>query len=103
MGWDGDDYQKQFDDLAEQGVDVHGEADFVMRFAPESVLDAGCGTGRVARELARRGVSVVGVDADASMVDTARRLSPELEWHVADLATLDLGRTFAVVVMAGNV
>lgn len=103
VGWDGDDYQKQFDDLADQGVDVHGEADFVMRFAPESVLDAGCGTGRVARELARRGVPVVGVDADASMVDTARRLSPELEWHVADLATLDLGRTFAVVVMAGNV
>ena len=103
MSWDGDDYQKQFDDLAEQGVDVHGEADFVMRFAPSSVLDAGCGTGRVARELAHRGVAVVGVDADASMVDTARRLTPELEWHVADLRGLDLSRTFAVVVMAGNV
>ena len=103
MGWDGDDYQKQFDDLAEQGVDVHGEADFVMRFAPASVLDAGCGTGRVARELARRGVAVVGVDADASMVATARRLSPELDWRIEDLCAFDLGRTFAVVVMAGNV
>jgi SAM-dependent methyltransferase len=103
MGWDGDEYQKQFDSLAAEGVDVHGEADFVMRFAPTSVLDAGCGTGRVARELARRGVAVVGVDADASMVATARRLSPELDWRVDDLCAFDLGRTFPVVVMAGNV
>ena len=103
MGWDGDEYQKQFDALADEGVDVHGEVEFLMRFAPTSVLDAGCGTGRVARELARRGVAVVGVDADASMVATARRLSPDLDWHVSDLGELDLGRTFAVVVMAGNV
>ena len=103
MAWDGEEYQKRFDALAAEGVDVHGEADFVMRFAPASVLDAGCGTGRVARELARRGVAVVGVDADASMVATARRLSPELDWRVADLSDFDLGRTFDIVLMAGNV
>ncbi len=103
MTWDGDEYQKRFDALAAEGVDVHGEADFVMRFAPASVLDAGCGTGRAARELARRGVAVVGVDADASMVGTARRLSPDLDWRVADLCSFDLGRTFDVVLMAGNV
>ena len=103
MAWDGDEYQKRFDALAAEGVDVHGEADFVMRFAPASVLDAGCGTGRVARELAHRGVAVVGVDADASMVATARRLSPELDWRVADLCNFDLGDTFDLVLMAGNV
>src|SRR5689334_19172434 len=65
--WDGAEYQKRFDDLASSGVDVHGEATFVMRAAPRSVLDAGCGTGRVAIELARRGVEVVGVDVDPSM------------------------------------
>src|SRR4249919_823706 len=103
MTWDGDEYQKRFDALADKGVDVHGEADFVMRFAPTSVLDAGCGTGRVARELARRGVAVVGVDADASMVATARRLSPDLDWRIDDLCALDLGQRFELVVMAGNV
>ena len=35
-------------------------------FALRSVLDAGCGTGRVALELVRRGLEVVGVDLDAS-------------------------------------
>ncbi|MCO1657760.1 class I SAM-dependent methyltransferase [Pseudonocardia sp. S2-4] len=89
--------------MAAAGRDPHGEAAFVMAFSPVSALDAGCGTGRVAIELARRGVDVVGVDADPEMVDAARRKAPELPWRVADLAELDLGRRFDVVVLAGNV
>lgn len=101
--WDGEEYQQRFDTLADEGVDVHGEADFVAAFAPTSVLDAGCGTGRVAIELARRGIEVVGADADGSMITTARRRAPDIDWIESDLADLDLGRTFALVVMAGNV
>lgn len=104
MTWDGTQYQERFDALAAKGVDVHGEAGFVMALIPTSVLDAGCGTGRVARELAARGVDVVGVDAEPSMIATAGQLSPELEWMVAPIDDdLDLGRSFDVVVMAGNV
>ncbi len=103
MSWDGEQYQSRFDELAASGAEVHGEVDLVMTLAPASVLDAGCGSGRVARELAARGVEVVGADADASMIDAARNRSPELTWVLADLAGLDLGRTFDVVVMAGNV
>ena len=101
--WDGDAYQQRFDELAAQGVDVHGEASFVLAYSPTSVLDAGCGTGRVGAELARRGIEVVGADADESMLATARRAAPDVEWVHSDLAVLDLGRTFDVVVMAGNV
>jgi SAM-dependent methyltransferase len=103
MDFDGDEYQARFDALTEQGFDVHGEADFVAALQPDCVLDAGCGTGRVAVELARRGIEVVGVDINASMIETARVLGPELDLQIADLATLDLGRVFDVVVMAGNV
>ena len=66
------------------------------------VLDAGCGTGRVAVELARRGYDVVGVDNDASMLEVARR-SPDVRWHDADLSALDLAARFDLVVAAGNV
>jgi SAM-dependent methyltransferase len=103
--WDGGEYQARFDALAAEGVDVHGEVRFVLAFSPASVLDAGCGTGRVAIELDRRGVDVVGVDLDPSMLATARGLAPGLRFVQADLAdpTLDLGRAFSLVVLAGNV
>jgi 2-polyprenyl-3-methyl-5-hydroxy-6-metoxy-1,4-benzoquinol methylase len=103
VAWDGDGYQERFDRLAAAGTDVHGEAALVRSLGPSSVLDAGCGTGRVAIELARTGIEVVGVDVDASMLATARRLGPRVTWVESDLAALDLGRTFDVVVMAGNV
>jgi SAM-dependent methyltransferase len=101
--WEGDEYQARFDRLAASGADVHGEATFVRAYEPASVLDAGCGTGRVAIELARHGIDVVGVDVDASMLATARRVAPALTWVESDLVTLDLGRTFDLVVLAGNV
>ncbi len=99
----GDEYDEPYERKAIAGENVHGEADFVMALQPRSVLDAGCGTGRVARELARRGVATVGVDLDETMLSTARRKAPSLEWHCADLAAIDLGRRFDVVVLAGNV
>jgi 2-polyprenyl-3-methyl-5-hydroxy-6-metoxy-1,4-benzoquinol methylase len=60
----GEEYDAQFEVAAAAGKNVHGEADFVESYGVGSVLDAGCGTGRVGRELARRGLDVVGVDLD---------------------------------------
>ena len=98
----GDEYAARFAALADEGAQLHGEADFVQRLLPAgSVLDAGCGTGRVAVELARRGYDVVGVDNDRSMLDVARRVPGT--WVDEDLVRLDLGRTFDVVLCAGNV
>ena len=101
--WEGNEYQARFDRLASAGTDVHGEATFVRSYDPSSVLDAGCGTGRVAIELDRHGIEVVGVDVDASMLATARSRASGITWVQSDLTELDLGRTFDVVVMAGNV
>jgi SAM-dependent methyltransferase len=102
-GFDGATYQARFDALAATGVEVHGEAALVRSFAPTSILDAGCGTGRVAIELARHGIATVGVDVDDSMLAVARRLAPALEWIHDDLSALTLDREFDVVVLAGNV
>ena len=101
--WDGADYQRRIEERLSDDDHPHGEVVFVQRYAPASVLDAGCGTGRVAIELAARGVEVVGADVDASMLAVARERAPGLTWVHTDLADLDLGRTFDVVVMAGNV
>ncbi|HNA52133.1 MAG TPA: class I SAM-dependent methyltransferase, partial [Mycobacterium sp.] len=72
----GDDYDARWRSLAAAGQNVHGEADLVEALLRESggtsVLDAGCGTGRVAIELAERGLAVTGVDADPRMLGAAR-------------------------------
>ena len=101
----GADYDRRFEDLAAQGMDMHGEAALVDAYGPGSVLDAGCGTGRVAIELSRRGHHVVGIDVDEAMLESARAKAPDLQWVCADLADpgLELDQEFDVVVMAGNV
>ncbi len=54
------------------------------------VLDAGCGTGRIARYLVDRGLSVVGVDLSPGMLAMARRDHPDLELHEGSLTALPL-------------
>lgn len=100
----GEAYAARFAALAASGADLHGEASFVDALlpGPSDVLDAGCGTGRVAVELARRGHRVVGVDSDASMLEVARR-STGVSWTLDDLAALELPQRFDLVVAAGNV
>ena len=102
----GADYDAPYAARALAGEDVHGEANAVMALAPDlpfSVLDAGCGTGRIGIELARRGVEVVGVDLDPRMLERARAVAPDLDWRLGDLATLELGRAVDLVLLAGNV
>ena len=98
-----DEYDDRWRRMADSGDNPHGEADFIAGYGPASVLDGGCGTGRVAIELARRGVDAVGVDLDETMLAAARAKAPMLAWVHADLATLDLGRRFAMVALPGNV
>ncbi|MDT5003799.1 MAG: hypothetical protein QOJ24_975 [Mycobacterium sp.] len=105
----GDDYDDRWRKLAAAGRGIHGEADLVENLLRDSgatrVLDAGCGTGRVAIELAHRGFSVTGIDSDAAMLHTARAKAPELDWVHADLVEMDshVDTEFDVVVAAGNV
>lgn len=108
--WDGSDrvqrgaeYDRKWSELADSGVPIHGEADLIASYGPATVLDAGCGTGRVAIELARRRIDVVGVDLDPAMLATARAKAPDLPWFEGDLLDIELDRRFDAVALAGNV
>jgi SAM-dependent methyltransferase len=110
----GSDYDAPYAARAAAGADVHGEANLVMQLlqatnpdapkpTPYRVLDAGCGTGRIAIELARRGIVTVGVDLDEVMLAQARKKAPQLDWRLGDLSSIALDGDFDAIVLAGNV
>jgi len=96
-------YHVRWQQMEQRGEASHGESDFVESLHPPSVLDAGCGMGRVAIELHRRGVEVEGADLDGDLLAFARTDAPEIKWHLADLASASFGRTYQLIAMPGNV
>jgi magnesium-protoporphyrin O-methyltransferase len=66
------------------------------------VLDAGCGTGALAVEAARRGAEVVAVDLAGTLLDLARTRLPaglRVEFRAGDMLDPGLGRFDHVVAM----
>jgi ubiquinone/menaquinone biosynthesis C-methylase UbiE len=54
------------------------------------VADIGCGPGRVAAFLAKRGLEVVGVDVSEGMLVAARRAHPHIQFEQGALAALPI-------------
>ncbi len=69
------------------------------------ILDAGCGTGALAVEMARRGAQVVAIDLSPTLVQLARERVPEdlgegkLQFIAGDMLSTSLGRFDHVVCM----
>src|SRR5690242_16948549 len=63
-----------------------------------SILDLGCGTGRIATRLVEHGYQVVGVDQSAEMLEHACGF----ETVCSPIAGLDLNRQFDAVLLASN-
>jgi 2-polyprenyl-3-methyl-5-hydroxy-6-metoxy-1,4-benzoquinol methylase len=80
--------------------DLHGK----------TVLDVGCGTGRLSRFLSQRGALVSGIDFSAKAIDIAKRLSPSGDpsfrvmsvFDLQDEAAYDLIFSWGCVVMAAT-
>jgi trans-aconitate 2-methyltransferase len=89
--WDAQVYDRVSD------IQVGWSHEVVERLAlvgDETLLDAGCGSGRVTENLLARlpNGRVIAVDASEAMVEKAReRLGPDADVRVADLAELELG------------
>jgi SAM-dependent methyltransferase len=94
---DSETIRRDFDRIAllpDEGWDHNRHyLDWLLRHAParcQSALDAGCGTGDLARLLAPRCGHVLGLDLSPNMVAEARRRSadvPNVEFAVGDLMT----------------
>ncbi len=80
-------------------------AELTEDLPPGRALDLGCGQGRNAIWLARRGHEVTGIDLSPVAIDQARRLAAdagvEVTFEAADLTTWDPGdRTWDLIVLS---
>ncbi len=103
-------YAASLHQMALDGQDLEGEARLLDAIiAPGArVLDAGCGQGRIAAALHRRGHVVIGVDIDSVLMSEAQQVNPGPTYLLADLSALDLeshghADPMDAVVCAGNV
>jgi trans-aconitate 2-methyltransferase len=88
--WDGQTYDRISGPMQALGLAV---LDRLLLAGEETVLDAGCGSGRITEALIERlpRCTVIAVDASASMVAAAReRLGPDADIRQADLLELEL-------------
>jgi trans-aconitate 2-methyltransferase len=90
-GWDAATYDRVASPQEQWGLKV---LDRLELAGDETVLDAGCGSGRLTRHLVERlpDGRVIGVDSSPEMIAAAReQLGDGVDLRVADLAELELG------------
>ena len=95
-------------DLLYQNKDYEGESGYVDRLikkyhpCAKTVLDLGCGTGRHAHSLAKRGYQVTGIERSESMLSVAKELEASrdgsLVFHQGDIRDFSLNQTFDAVI-----
>ncbi len=106
-------YEELFEDFADNydreefTKGTIGEVDFIEQEAGYDksvrILDIGCGTGRHALELARRGYKVTGIDLSESQLEKARRTADkeglDIEFIKKDARDFDFEEAFGLAIM----
>jgi SAM-dependent methyltransferase len=95
----------EYYNLLYKDKDYAGEADYIDGFIrkytneTKTILDLGCGTGRHAYELFKKGYKLTGVDISENMLKMADNLPKnDIEFVKGDVRTVELSKKFDVVI-----
>ena len=78
--------------------------DLIGELKPSTILEIGCGYGRVGAAIQRHfpDVEYTGIDISADLIEASRRRLPKAELIVADIATWDADRQWDLVLAANT-
>lgn len=91
--WDAERYTRDFSFVPQYGSALLDWIEGENR----TVLDLGCGSGALTKEISRRGHEVEGIDASDELLQMARTRYPELRFTQADAVSFRMGRQYDVV------
>lgn len=78
----------------------------LSRQVGSSILELGCGTGKISIPLAEAGFEVVGLDLSAAMLKEARRKTNNkglpVRWVQGDMTQFSLGQRFNLIILPSN-
>jgi ubiquinone/menaquinone biosynthesis C-methylase UbiE len=92
-----------YDALRPPGEDERFYVD-LAGLPPKTILDMGCGTGRLASDLAGLGHHVTGADPAVAMLEIARKREGgnKVHWVKSDAGGLSLATRFDLIIMTGH-
>lgn len=93
------DWDARLYDSAAHFVTDYGTAllDLLAPQPGERILDVGCGTGHLTKQIQDLGAKVVGLDSSPNMIATARESYPEIEFVQADASDFSFDEPFDVI------
>ena len=94
MEWKTDKYQKTCGRVTEHGAQL---VDVLRQLSCNKVLDIGCGTGVLTKEIAAFSHEIIGIDESKNMIEKAKTMYPELNLFVMDACSLQWENYFDAV------
>lgn len=82
-----------------QYEDINFFQDIARRYSVHSILDVGCGTGRISIPLSESGFEVTGIDNVKTVIEVARLRSSQVDWIFADITQLNLNKRFDLIIL----
>lgn len=94
MRWDSALYNNNHDFVANYGKAL---LDYLPRERVNTILDLGCGTGVLTKELAEKCTEVIAVDSSDEMIKQCKQAYPDLHFQVMDACQLIWNEYFDIV------
>jgi trans-aconitate methyltransferase len=92
--WDAGHYNQSFAFIWNYGA---GVLELLKPEPGERILDLGCGTGHLTKQIHDAGATVVGIDHSSDMIDAARQSYQEIEFQCIDAASFSFDDPFDAV------
>lgn len=85
--WNTEEYEDKFQFVHKYG---EGVTQLIDAKADAFVVDLGCGNGALSKILTEKGYRVLGIDASTDMIETAKKIYPDIKFQVADATEFQL-------------